>query len=250
MSERWKLYLRQIIAIAGKDVRVYYTKGPTLIFGLLFPFFFFLSFVVGREMNPTTLMPGLIAMVVFFSATAVGPVIFPTETRGHTLERLISMPVSFWCILLGDSMASAIFCVISSVIPIVLAFLLIGMDIGGLSLTLVGVLVGSMCFAFFGQLMSAPPVDQPSTIMMITTIVKFPLVFISGIFIPLAIMPEGLRFVALLSPLTYLADFFWASVSGTSVFHPLLNLTVIGAWALLMSTLSLLVHGRTVERRL
>jgi hypothetical protein len=53
-----------------------------------------------------------------------------------------------------------------------------------------------------------------------------------------------------LSPLTYLADFFWASVSGTSVFHPLLNLTVIGAWALLMSTLSLLVHGRTIERRL
>ena len=80
MTESANLYLRQILAIARKDIRVYYTKGPTLIFGLLFPFFFFLSFVVGREMEPTTLMPGLIAMVVFFSATAVGPVIFPIET--------------------------------------------------------------------------------------------------------------------------------------------------------------------------
>ena len=103
-------------------MRVYYTKGPTLIFGLLFPFFFFLSFVVGRNMDPATLMPGLIAMVVFFSATAVGPIIFPIETRAHTLERLVSMPVPLWVILTGDSLASAIFCFISSFIPLVLTF--------------------------------------------------------------------------------------------------------------------------------
>ena len=250
MTESPNLYLRQILAIARKDILVYYTKGPTLIFGLLFPFFFFLSFVVGREMEPTALMPGLIAMVVFFSATAVGPVIFPIETRGHTLERLVSLPVPLWCILTGDSLASATFCLISSAVPIALAYVLIGLSLGQIALTVVGVIAGSVCFAFFGQLLSAPPVDQTSTIMMLGTMVKFPLVFISGIFIPLAALPEMIRFISLLSPLTYLADLFWGILTGASVFHPLLNLAIIVGWTFLLIIASFLAHRRTLERRL
>ena len=231
-------------------MRVYYTKGPTLIFGLLFPFFFFLSFVVGRNMDPATLMPGLIAMVVFFSATAVGPIIFPIETRAHTLERLVSMPVPLWVILTGDSLASAIFCFISSFIPLVLTFVFLELSFIQVSLTIVGITMGSICFAFFGQMMSTPPVDQTSTIMMITTMVKFPLIFISGIFIPLAALPEIIRIVALLSPLTYVADLFWASVTGTSVFHPFVNIAAIVGWTVLFVVVSFLAHRRTLEKRL
>lgn len=242
--------LRQILAITRKDIQVYYTKGPTLIFGLLFPFFFFLSFVVGREMEPTTLMPGLIAMVVFFSATAVGPVIFPIETRGRTLERLISLPLPLWCILVGDSLASATFCLISSAVPLALAYILIGMNLTQVALAVVSVIIGSICFAFFGQLLSSPPADQTSTIMMIGTMVKFPLIFISGIFIPLAALPETIRFVSLLSPLTYLADLFWGLLTGVSVFHPLLNLVVMAGWTFLLVVASFLAHRRTLERRL
>ena len=201
-------------------------------------------------MDPATLMPGLIAMVVFFSATAVGPVIFPTETRAHTLERLISLPVPLWCILVGDSIASATFCLMSSSIPLILAFLLLGMSLFQLGLTIVGIILGSICFAFFGQLLSAPPVGQTSTIMMITTMVKFPLIFISGIFIPLAILPEMILVFALLSPLTYLADFFWGSATGDSVFHPLFNLIAIVGWTVFFVAMSILAHRRTLERRL
>ena len=250
MTSSPKLRLLQIRAIALKDMRVYYTKGPTLIFGLLFPFFFFLSFVVGRNMDPTTLMPGLTAMVVFFSATAVGPIIFPIETRSHTLERLISMPVPLWVILMGDSLASVIFCFISSFVPLVLTFVFLELSLIQVGLTIVGITMGSICFAFFGQMMSTPPVDQTSTIMMITTMVKFPLIFISGIFIPLAALPEIIRIVALLSPLTYVADLFWASVAGTSVFHPLVNIAAILGWTVLFVVVSFLAHRRTLEKRL
>ncbi|RLI53308.1 MAG: ABC transporter permease [Candidatus Thorarchaeota archaeon] len=231
-------------------MRVYYTKGPTIIFGLLFPFFFFLSFVVGRSMDPVTLMPGLIAMVVFFSATAVGPVIFPIETRAHTLERLISMPVPLLCILLGDGLASATFCLISSSVPLILAIILLKLSVIQVGLTIIGIVLGSICFAFFGQLMSAPPVDQTSTIMMITTMVKFPLIFISGIFIPLAALPEIIRIVAFLSPLTYVADLFWLSVAGISLFHPSVNLGIIVGWTVLLMAVSFLAHKRTIENRL
>ncbi len=242
--------LKKIIAIAVKDMRVYYMKGPTLIFGLLFPFFFFLSFIIGREMSPIVLLPGLTAMVVFFSATAIGPVIFPTETRASTLERLVSMPIPLWAILLGDVLASTVFAVISSIIPIILALLFISVTPTGVILTFIGILIGSICFSYMGQLMSSPPVDQTSTIMMISTLIKFPLVFISGIFVVVSSMPVAVRFIAFLSPLTYLADLFQVSYGGVSVFNPVLDILALSIWTVGFVTLSLLAHRRTLERRL
>ncbi len=247
MESRW---LQKVIAIAVKDMRVYYMKGPTIIFGLLFPFFFFLSFIIGREMSPVVLLPGLTAMVVFFSATAIGPVIFPTETRAHTLERLVSMPIPLWAILLGDVLASTFFSLISSIIPIILVLVFISVTPSGLILAFIGILIGSICFSYMGQLMSSPAVDQTSTIMMISTLVKFPLVFISGIFVVLTAMPESVRFIALLSPLTYLADLFQGSFGGVSLFDPVLNILALAIWTIGFVILSLLAHRRTIERRL
>ena len=242
--------LQKVIAVAIKDMRVYYLKGPTVIFGLLFPFFFFLSFIIGREMNPIVLLPGLTAMVVFFSATAIGPVIFPTETRAHTLERLVSMPVSLWAILLGDVLASTLFALLSSIVPLILALLFIGMTPSGLVLTFIGILIGSICFSYMGQLMSSPPVDQTSTIMMNSTLIKFPLVFISGIFVVISALPEAVRFIALLSPLTYLADLFRTSFGGVPFFNPVIDILALSIWTVGFVTLSLLAHRRTLERRL
>ena len=36
-------------AIAKKDMRIYYIKPGTLMFGVLFPLFMFLSFAVGKN---------------------------------------------------------------------------------------------------------------------------------------------------------------------------------------------------------
>ncbi len=35
--------LRRSLTIARKDIRIYYSKGPVIIFGVLFPVFLFLS---------------------------------------------------------------------------------------------------------------------------------------------------------------------------------------------------------------
>lgn len=138
----------------------------------------------------------------------------------------------------------------NDILPLVLAYILIGINLVQLTLSISGIVIGSVCFAFFEQLMSAPPVDQTSTIMMISTMVKFPLVFNSGIFIPLASLPDLIRFIALLSPLTYLADLFWISLTEFSVFHPILNLSAIAGWAVFLAIASLILHRRTLEKRL
>jgi len=43
---------------------------------------------------------------------------------------------------------------------------------------------------------------------MLSSLIRFPLIFISGIFVPLAEMEGAFRIVTLASPLTYLVDGF------------------------------------------
>ena len=79
--------IKRSVAISKKDLRIYYNKGPVVIQGILFPIMLFLAFTIGRQIIPTYMISGLMAMVLFLTSTSIGPVVFPWETRQKTLER-------------------------------------------------------------------------------------------------------------------------------------------------------------------
>ena len=70
--ELWLQQLHATLIIAKKDMLIYYLKPPVIIFGVIFPIFFFLAFAVGRSLPLETLLPGMLAMTLFFTASAVG----------------------------------------------------------------------------------------------------------------------------------------------------------------------------------
>ncbi len=107
------------LAIAKKDIMMYYLKGPVVIFGILLPLFLFLAFWIGRELPLNFLMAGLISMTVFFASTSVSPVIAPWEGQMRTL---LACPVSTSTIIFGDIIASLSFGICISLIPLLLAF--------------------------------------------------------------------------------------------------------------------------------
>ncbi len=195
---------RRAWAICKKDIRVYFLKAPVLIFGILLPLFLLFAFWIGRSLSLNFLLPGLVGMTLFFTSTAVVPLIAPWETRTKTLERLVSFPVSIPAIITGDILASFLFGIIISAVPV-----LVGV-FGGISIQFLilipAVLIASFCFSSLGAVLSTPPSDTPSNIMMISTLIKFPVIFISGIFVPLEEMPSWGRILASVSPLTYLTD--------------------------------------------
>ncbi|HEX7949941.1 MAG TPA: ABC transporter permease, partial [Candidatus Limnocylindrales bacterium] len=64
-----------------------------------------------------------------------------------------------------------------------------------------------------------------------TSIVQFPLMFLSGIFFPLEIMPTWLRTVATFMPLTYLGDALRQVMVGGTPFVPLwADMAILGGW--------------------
>ena len=240
---------RRAIAICKKDMRIYYFKGPVIIFGLLLPFFLFLAFSIGRELPLGFFIPGMLGMALFFTSTSVVPVVAPWETRMRTLERLVSAPITVTTIILGDVLASVIFALLVSAIPIAVSIMM-GAPILNFPLMLLGTLISSFCFSSLGALLSSPPSDTPATVMMLSSLVKFPLVFISGVFIPLESMPLWGRIVAYFSPLTYFVDLVRFSIQGTSQIPPLMDIIILLIFTFSFFYAAVKLHQKSLPQRI
>ncbi|HWQ68175.1 MAG TPA: ABC transporter permease [Methanospirillum sp.] len=214
------LFLRGILVITGKNMRLYYTKPPVLMFGLLFPLFMFFAFFVGRHLDLTTFFPAFLAMMLFFTASSVGPLITPWEKREKTYERLLSYPVTQDSIILGDITAGAVFGIGISLLVWIASTIFIPVTIMNPVLFVLAFVLGTFSCATLGVLLASPASNSPPNVMIFSNLIRFPLIFISGIFVPLDQM-QGLGLtLAYCSPLTYLVDLFNEAMSGRSVFPP------------------------------
>ncbi|MDI3502436.1 MAG: type transport system permease protein [Archaeoglobi archaeon] len=237
----------KVLTIAKKDILMYYLKGPVVIFGILLPLFLFLAFWIGKDLPLNFLIAALVSMTVFFSSTSVSPVIAPWEGQMRTLERLFTCPVSVSTIILGDVIASMIFGVILSIIPVLLA-LILGVKINIL-LLLPSILIASFCFSCLGLLFSAYPTNMPSTIMMISSLIRFPLIFISGIFIPVEELPSMGKIISLLSPLTYFTDIARVSLGMNSFLPVYIDFLILLIFSAIFAISAVKLHERALLRR-
>jgi ABC-2 type transport system permease protein len=242
--------LKRAIAVMKKNLRIYYKRGPVVIFGLLMPFFLFLAYFIGRNMPVEQLFTGLLAMTIFFSSMSIGPAIVPFEARSRTLERLMATPISVWTMLLGDVAASFVYGLLISFVPLTIGLILSVNITNGLVLVL-GMVLAAFCFSAFSVLLSAyPPTDVPSTVMMISNLVKFPLVFISGVFIPIWDLQDWGRIVASLSPLTYFTDLVNYVTRGVSYYSVFVDFVVLIGFAALFLVLAIKIHQNSLPKRL
>ncbi len=242
--------IRRAWAIAKKDIRIYYIKGPVLIFGVLMPLFMFLAFLMGgRQLPLSFLVSGLVGMTLFFTATAVSPAIFPWEGQAKTLERLASCPVTVEAIVFGDMIASIIFGIAITLITVAIGLMLGLPLLHGITL-LAAILLAAICFSAIGMLLAVPPTNTPSNIMMLSSLVKFPLVFISGIFVPLEQMPFWGLALSYISPLTYFTDLVRYSFMGNHFFPVWADLAALAVFTLLFTVVTMYLHTRTMPQRM
>ena len=69
--------------------------------------------------------------------------------------------------------------------------------------------------------------------------VQFPLMFLSGIFFPIAFMPDWLQPVAAFMPLTYLGDALRQTMVGGAAYAPLgVDVLVLAGWLIVSFLIS------------
>ena len=214
-------------AIAKKDILIYYLKPNIIVSGMLFPLFMFLAFAVGHPAEPSVMIPGLIAITILFSASSIEPVSIPIERRMKTFDRLISAPISLHAVVFGESLSGFLYSLGIAFVPLIAGIILFGTPILHLAPLVLGLLLTSFCFATMGTLFASYPTESPGDIMSMLNLVRLPLIFVSGVFIPLDQIPSIGRFVTYLSPLTYGNDLIHAAYAGTTTFSPLVDIVML-----------------------
>jgi len=243
-------FLRGVMVTAEKNIKIYYKKAPVIIFGLLFPLFMFTSFYMGRNIDISIFFPGFLAMALFFTSSSVGPLITPWEKQAGTYERLLSFPVSIHTIILGDVLAGAIYGILITSPVIIIAGVLFNITITSIMILLVSLILGTICFASLGVALASPSVRSPSNIMMFSSLIRFPLIFISGIFIPLQELQGAGRIVSYFSPLTYLVDMFHTGLDSISVFPVALDIFALILFTCFFLLISSYFHKRNMMKGL
>ncbi|WP_292370762.1 ABC transporter permease [Methanoregula sp. UBA64] len=219
-------------AIATKDMRIYYLKPNIIVSGILFPLFMFLAFAIGKNAPAVTLIPGLIAITLLFSASSIEPVSIPIERRVKTFDRLLAAPISFHTLVIGESMSGFLYSLGIACIPLAIGLVVFRMTVLNAAILAAAMILTAFCFATLGTLFAAYPTENVGEVMSMLNLVRLPLIFISGVFIPLTAMPAIGQEIALLSPLTYGNDLIQYAVTGVTQFSVAADIAALAVFIL------------------
>lgn len=236
--------ISQAWTVTIKDMKVYYLQPGMVMFGFLMPFFMFFSFSVQRDMAAEQGVARLLALTLFFTAAAAGPFIIPMERRLGTYDRLLAAPMSLLTLLLGKTAVGALFAIGTSTFALLVGVLAFGVNIAQPWLLVAGMILGAFSFSALGLIFGSIPTRNPGDVQMPSTLLRWGLLFISGVFISLADMGALARALAYISPLTYAQDLMNHAVLGHGLLNPWLDLTVLLASGVLFLVPSVLMHRR------
>ncbi len=178
------------------------------------------------------LMPGILAMSLMqlgLFATATPLVSLREE---GVLRRLGATPLPRWQLLMGQVFMRLTIAIAQAALIIGISVMAFHVQIQGNYLALAGlILLGAATFIGLGYLIAsfARSVESAGGI---SSAVNFPMMFLSGVFFPLALMPAFLAPFIRMMPLTYLADAIRQITVGSSPTFPMwVDVAVLAGWA-------------------
>ena len=201
----WRDSVRGLLYVAWKDMRAYYFKPPNISWGMLFPGALILAFAVRTPGDLQALVPGLVAMTALFSATSMEAIVITFERRTGALERLLLAPLTLPALLAGKVLGGMIFGLTISAVVLVGASLGFRLILWRLPIALLALIFSTAAFSALGGLVSVM-VDEVFEAQTLANAIRFPMIFLCGVFVPLEQLPDPLPVVARFLPLTYAVE--------------------------------------------
>jgi len=210
--------------ISRKDIESYYCKPPLVTWGLLFPAVLMLAVYLKDRAGYIAVAPGIIGMTLLFGNTSMAAIVVTFEKRTGTLERLLLAPVSARTIVLGKALSAAAYGIATSIVLTLGLIVLLGMPLVRPGVFVLALVLGAGTFSLLGIIVSIM-VKEVFEAMTLMNFFRFPLLFVSGVFMPLAQMPSWVKPMAYISPLTHVVELLRFGTSGeahfTAVWAPL-----------------------------
>ena len=242
--------MRQWIAFRSimlKDMRSYYLKPPNISWGLIFPLawtaMFFIRTGSGLE-DAAAVLPGVMAISILFGTTSMLAVTITFEKKNRSFERLLLSPLSLELLMLSKTGGAIIFGVVNSFIPVIPAAFLTDLSQVEWIAVLLAVIMIAVASTFMG-LFIAVSVSEVFEAQTFSNFFRFPMIFLCGLFFPVASLPVILQPVSYMLPLTYGVDILHGSIHGQQMFPIFMNFFILAGFCILLFYFSL----RNIHRK-
>lgn len=239
--------LSHSVYIAENDLRQSFKSVRHVVWSLLFPIFMMFTFsfrygAAGPDVSFTNfLIPGIVAMTAMFGSINETMSIVWDKSLG-VFDRILAAPVSSTSIIVGKTMAGAVMGVISALVLLVIGSLLFGVSFVNIGFVFLIIVLASFSFTGIGTIISGLA-SEPREAMMLSNLLRFPMMFLGGVFFSVEAMPMPLPYVARALPLTYATEALRAVNSGNT------SVVLIDAIVLFAYTIgTILVGSKTLIR--
>lgn len=225
-----------------------------LVGTLLQPLVFFVLFtqvfgaiatqaIGGGSISYETFLLPAIAMQVSLASAASSGIGLVNDVENGMFEKVLVSPMSRTAVFLGKSAAEILFIVLQISLILVLGVLL-GARIetgllGAVGVAIVGI-VFSVWFTAYSNIVAVLTRDQETTILA-SNLLMFPLLFVSSAFLPLSALPDWIRTIAAVNPVTYGADAARAIVLGRDVMEVFEVTAFGGLWDTVVPAIAVLL---------
>ncbi|WP_049900893.1 ABC transporter permease [Natrinema sp. J7-1] len=189
----------------------------------------------------TYLVPAIVIQVALVAATTSG-IGLVNDIENGMFEKTLVSPMNRSAVFLGKTLAEIVRIVVQVVIVLVLGVLL-GAEIAT-GVVGAGAVVGicvlfSIWFTAFSNVLAVVTRDEESTIIG-ANLLQLPLLFVSSAFLPLPALPEWIRTVATVNPITYGVDAARAVMLGENTMTIIEITRFDGMWNTLVPALAVL----------
>jgi ABC-2 type transport system permease protein len=238
--------LRGLFYLALKDLKAYYFKPPNISWGILFPFAFILAFAIRNPVDLHSLVPGLLALTILFGTTSMEAIVIVFERRIGSLERLLLAPLRLPALLAGKLLGGMTFGLTVTLVVLVVSLAIFGTAGINWLIMILALLLSATAFSALGAYVSVA-VREIFEAQTLANFIRFPMMFLCGVFVPLASMPAWLQVLARLLPLTYSVEALRVALLGGSWVTALIDLGALAVFSVVLFLLAVYTLARHIE---
>ena len=178
----------------------------------------------------TYYVPSILAMALMqLGVFAAIPIVQQREKL--ILKRIGATPLPRWTLVGSNILLRLVIAAGQTIIILGIGILAFKIQITGSPLLIAGIVaLGALTFTSLGYVVASFTRTEEAA-NGVTQVLQVPMMFMSGIFFPLELMPQWMRGIATVLPLTYLGDALRQTMVGGSPFVPLaVGLAILAGW--------------------
>ena len=247
--------LRAIYTLWLREVKRYGREKTRLISSFVQPLLWLVIFGSGIRLSSVGsgidyqkfIFPGIVGQTLLFTSMFMGISVIWDREFGFLKEILVA-PVSRISVFVGKMLGGSTDALIQGVFVFAYSFLVgINLDVRGFVLSLPVMLLITFGMVSVGLIL-ASLMESLEGYGVIQTFVNLPLFFLSGALFPLSYVPEWLKWVSIIDPLTYGVDALRTMIlkgAWTPIFPLYYNILVLTGFDVAIILIGSLVFART-----